>query len=176
MAALPALVLIGAVAALWLVVRAFRMPKIGPLAGTALALWGTAWALYFASRLGLLNRFPSLDVLLWLLLFAGYLPFVLLLRRLAQDTRLPLGLYAFALFPIGFTFAAIQHVHPATHLYVLLLLQLLLLYPPGTRCRAAGRPKRGCSGCPPSSSCRSESPAGPPCRRSRAPRGCSGGS
>ncbi|ADR37255.1 diguanylate cyclase [Oceanithermus profundus DSM 14977] len=120
--------LIGAVAVLWLVVRAFRMPKLGPLAGTALALWGTAWALYFASLLGLLSRSPNLNVLLWLLLFAGYLPFVLLLRRLAQGARLPPGLYAFALFPIGFTFAAIQHVHPATHLYVLLLLQLLLLY------------------------------------------------
>jgi len=127
-AALPALVLIGAVAVLWLVVRAFRTPKIGPLAGTALALWGTAWALYFATLLGLLSRFPHQNVLLWLLLFAGYLPFVLLLRRLARGTRLPLSLYAFALFPIGFTFAAIQHVHPATHLYVLLLLQLLLLY------------------------------------------------
>lgn len=128
MAALPVLVLIGALVVLVLVARAFRLPKLGRLVGAGLASWVVAWGLYFGVALDLVPEPPKLRVLLWFLLFAGYVPFIVLLRAMARKVRLPWGYYFFALFPIGFTYAASQHAHPATHLYLLLVLQLLLLY------------------------------------------------
>lgn len=128
MNALPALAFIVSLAVVGLVVRAFRIPRVGHMTGTGLGLWGVAWAFYFAMQIGIIPQFAQKNLLLWTMLYAGYLPFVLLLRKQARSIRTPVIFYLFALFPIGFTIAAIQLVHPATHLYGLLLLQLLLLY------------------------------------------------
>jgi diguanylate cyclase (GGDEF)-like protein len=126
--ALPALVLIGAVIVLVLVVQAFRLPKLGTLVGAGLSSWAVAWGLYFAATLDLIPRPPGFRELLWLLLFAGYVPFIWLLRSMAEKVRMPRSYYLFALFPIGFTYSAATHTYPNAHLYLLLVLQLLLLY------------------------------------------------
>ncbi len=111
-----------------LVVRAYRLPRLGALVGAGLTLWAIAWGLYFGVALDFLPEPSWLRALLWLFFFAGYLLFIVPLRAMARRVRFPWPYYLFALFPTGFTYAASQHALPATTLYLLLIVQLLLLY------------------------------------------------
>ena len=128
MAVLTTLVIVSTLVLAWLVVRTFRFPEVGRLVGTALALWASAWALHFAAVIGPWERSEPYKALLWLLLYAGYVPFVVLLRRFSQKVRAPLWIYAFALFPALFTLVVSQLSASSLHLHLLLLLQLLLIY------------------------------------------------
>jgi len=126
-AALPILVLISIVIDVVLVVRAFRIPKLGTLVGNGLALWVAAWGMYLAIAYHTNPEPPVIRLLLWAMLCIGYIPFIELLYSLARKITLPWSYYLLMLFPIGFTFAASQQVSHAMHLHLLLILQLVLL-------------------------------------------------
>ena len=117
-------------ALLWLVVRAFHLPKLGRLVGAALAIWATAWVLHFATARTPWDRSGIFVAFLWLLVYAGYVPFVMLLRQLSlsEKVRAPTWAYAFAFLPALFTLAVSPFSGNPQRLPPLLILQLALIH------------------------------------------------
>lgn len=126
--ALFAWVLFIFVVAIWIVGRVFNTPRLGRFAGAGLLLWVAAWTLYLVTNLSWLGESLLRKAFLWLLLLGGYLPFLILLRRIAKDVRIPRLLFLPLLIPVAFSLIALRFVNTDPLNYPLLALQFLLLF------------------------------------------------
>jgi len=126
--AMPYLLVLGAAFVAWLMLRTFRLSGPGKRVGLGLTAWALAWLVYFLDDSGVFGGLRGVSAAAWALLFLGYVPFIELLYRLSRKVRMPVVYYGFALFPSALTLIAGGFTDHDAQLYVLLLLQLVLLY------------------------------------------------